>query len=202
MTRPLHIVGIGGTTRADSSSEQALGIALDLAAAAGASTRRFGAVELAQLPMYAPDSVARNAVAEDLVAELRQADGLIIASPGYHGSISGLVKNALDHIEDLREDERPYLADRSVGLITTAYGWQATVTTLAHLRAVVHALRGWATPYGATVNSAQTAFADGTCSDKNVLRQLQTVTDETLRFAGLMVAGRELACVAADPAAA
>lgn len=125
-----------------------------------------------------------------MVAELRRADGVIVASPGYHGSISGLVKNALDHIEDMRDDPRPYLADRSVGLIVTAYGWQAAVTTLAGLRVVVHALRGWVTPYGATINTTQTSFVGGECQDENVDRQLRKIADETLRFAGLMTAGR------------
>ena len=54
MTRPLHVVGLGGTVRTGSSSEQALRIAVARAAAQGASTRVFGGSELAALPMYAP----------------------------------------------------------------------------------------------------------------------------------------------------
>ncbi|MGP6170020.1 NADPH-dependent FMN reductase [Microbacterium sp. A204] len=198
MTRPLHIVGLGGTTRSGSSSEQTLRIALGHAELAGATTRLFGGTELAQLPMYSPDAAASDSIADDLVAELRRADGVIVASPGYHGSISGLVKNALDHIEDLRDDERPYLADRSVGLIVTAYGWQAAVTTLAGLRVVVHALRGWVTPYGATINTTHTTFADGRCDDHNVDRQLRKVAEETMRFAQLMAAGREAEALSSE----
>jgi FMN reductase len=190
LPRPLHVVGIGGTVRAGSSSEQALRIALARAAAAGATTRVFAGAELARLPMYAPDAGDGGPVARDLVAHLRRADGVVIASPGYHGSISGLVKNALDYTEDMRDDALPYLADRSVGLIVTAYGWQAAVTTLTALRAVVHALRGWVTPYGAAVNSLQTGFAEGTCTDPRVVEQLHTVADEVVRFADLVAAGR------------
>ena len=83
-----------------------------------------------------------------MVEAVRAADGLIIASPGYHGSISGLVKNALDGLEDLRDDVRPYLDGRAVGLIVRADGPQAGDSTLAALRAIVHALRGWPTPLG------------------------------------------------------
>lgn len=187
MTRPLHIVGLGGTTREGSSSEQALRIALDHAAEGG-TQRLFGGAELAQLPMYTPGGDG-GPIARELVENLRRADAVIVSSPGYHGSISGLVKNALDYTEDMRDDERPYLADRSVGLIVTAFGWQAAVTTLAGLRVVVHALRGWVTPYGATVNSSQTAFINGHCADEGVVRQLHTVADETRRFADLMRAG-------------
>ena len=185
MTRLLHVVGLGGTVRTGSSSEQALRIAVAEAAVQGATTRVFTGAELERLPMYAPEAGDGGPMARELVDHLRQADGVIIASPGYHGSMSGLVKNALDYTEDMREDRLPYLTDRSVGLVVTAYGWQAAVTTLDALRAVVHALRGWVTPYGAAVNSLQTQFTDGVCSEPQVAEQLHTVADEVVRFAEL-----------------
>lgn len=154
---------------------------LDRAEACGATTRMFGGAELARLPMYTPDG-DRNPTAAALAGHLRRADGVIISSPGYHGSMSGLVKNALDYVEDLREDRLPYLTDRPVGVVVAAHGWQAGVTTLSALRAVVHALRGWVTPYGAVVNSAETRFADGTCDPPGVAGQLQLVADEVMRF--------------------
>ncbi len=64
-----------------------------------------------------------------------------MGSPGYHGAISGLVKNALDYIEDLREDPRVYLDSTPWGCISCVYGWQAAVGTLAQLRSIGHALR-------------------------------------------------------------
>jgi len=60
------------------------------------------------------------------------------------------VKNVLDLLEDTAQDaERPYLTDMPVGLIVTAYGWQATGSTIAALRAIVHAFRAWPTPFAA-----------------------------------------------------
>ena len=67
---------------------------------------------LLQLPLYQPENPERSEGARLLVAELALADGIIIGSPGYHGSISGLVKNALDYAEDLRTDARPYFSGR------------------------------------------------------------------------------------------
>lgn len=188
----LHVVGLGGTVRPGSSSEQALRIAVRRAEAHGATSRVFAGEELARLPMYAPGAGDAGPVARELVAELRRADGVVVASPGYHGSISGLVKNALDYTEEMRDDALPYLADRSVGLVVTAYGWQASVTTLSALRSIVHALRGWVTPYGAAINSMQCAFDGGACADARVTDQLHTVADEVVRFADLM-AGRRAA---------
>jgi FMN reductase len=196
----LHVVGLGGTVRPGSSSEQALRIAVARAEALGATSRVFAGAELAQLPMYSPEAGDGGPVARELVDELRRADGVIVTSPGYHGSISGLVKNALDYTEDMRADPLPYLADRSVGLIVTAYGWQASVTTLSALRAIVHALRGWVTPYGAAVNSLQTRFAEGVCGEPAVVDQLHTVADEVVRFAELVAARRGVVLSAPRPA--
>src|SRR6185312_15683816 len=61
------------------------------------------------LPMYAPHELERTPKALELVSALREADAVVVGSPGYHGAVSGLVKNALDYIEDLREDPRVYL---------------------------------------------------------------------------------------------
>lgn len=55
-------------------------------------------------------------------------------------------------MEDLREDRRPYLDGRAVGCIVVADGWQAGGSTLSALRSIVHALRGWPTPFGAVLN--------------------------------------------------
>src|SRR3712207_3573674 len=93
-----YIIGLGGTTRAGSSTEKALRFSLRVAEDHGARTFGFYGPELAELPMYAPERPARTEGAEKFVEELRQADGIIVASPGYHGSVSGLVKNALDYV--------------------------------------------------------------------------------------------------------
>ena len=115
---------------------------------------------------------------------VRQADRLIVASPGYHGGVSGLVKNALDLLEDLRDDERQYLDGRAVGCIVTAAGWQASVTTLEALRAIVHALRGWPTPFGATLSTSEAIFdAAGGCKDQKIFDALSVVGWQVVEFA-------------------
>ena len=172
------MVGIGGTTRPDSSTDRSLREALRAAEDGGAETVCFAGAELAGLPLFSPSDPDRTAEATELIEAVRVADGLIVASPGYHASISGMVKNALDYLEDLREDERPYLSGRGVGCIATGAGWQATVSTLSAIRAIVHALRGWPTPLGAAINTAP----GGTDSDRARF-QLGTVGSEVVEFA-------------------
>jgi len=149
-----YVVAIGGTQRPGSSSEKALEAVLDDVRAAGAETRLFNGASLAKLPLFDPSITDRTPEESEFVEEVRRADAVVIATPGYHAGISGLVKNALDLLEDLRTDERPYLDGRPVGCIVTAGGWQGAGVTLSSLRDIVHALRGWPTPVGLTINSA------------------------------------------------
>jgi FMN reductase len=177
------IVGLGGTVRAASSSERALKKALEAAEAAGARTQLFDGPFLAGLPIYNPAEPDGVACGEFLKA-VSECDGVIVSSPGYHGSISGLVKNALDTLEGLREDKRPYFDGRAVGLIVAAEGWQATASTLAALRAIIHAMRGWPTPLGATLNSAGGLFDEaGAFKDARDGWQVSTVAQQVVDFA-------------------
>lgn len=183
--RPL-IVGIGGTIGATSSTERALRLALEAVEREGHATRMFGGADMARLPLYDPRATSRTEDERAFVDAVRAASGVIIASPGYHGSISGVVKNALDLLEETARDPRPYLADVPVGLIATAYGWQATGSTIAALRSIVHALRGWPTPFAAAINSQLTQFGeDGAVSDPAVAEQLAMVGRQVARFAPL-----------------
>src|SRR5579862_4075858 len=100
--RPL-IVGIGGTTRPGASPEKAVKYALALAGEQGADVELFDGAAI-NLPMYAPESPIRSENARELIAALRRANGVILSTPCYHGSVSGLVKNALDYTEDMSKD--------------------------------------------------------------------------------------------------
>jgi FMN reductase len=179
----INVLGIGGSLRDGSQSERALRIALQGAAEAGAVTRAITGPELV-LPFYDSALEERSAEATRLVEAIRKADGLVIVSPGYHGALSGLVKNALDYVEDLRPDRRPYLDGRGVGLVAVAYGWQAAVTTLDQLRTIAHALRGWPTPLGGAVNSAEVKFDEaGGASDERTVNTLRTIGRQIVEFA-------------------
>jgi FMN reductase len=177
-----YVVAVGGALRPGSSTEKAMRVALAAAERAGARTKLISGDAL-NLPMYQPDNFERSDLARALVSELRLADGIILGSPGYHGSISGFVKNALDYAEDLRADPRPYFTGRAVGCIATAGGWPGAVHTLGALRDIVHALRGWPTPMGAAINTSEKAFdADGKCISPKVAETLEMIAMEVVGF--------------------
>ena len=182
MTGPL-IVGIGGTPRPGSSTERALILALRQAEAGGARTKLFGGEFLERLPHFNPGPAGPSAQQAELAEAVRDADGIILATPGYHGSLSGVVKNALDTLELTRADERPYFHGLPVGIIITADGAQAGGTTLMAVRGIIHAMRGWPTPYGAALNAANLFDAAGECREVRDAGQIATVADQVMEFA-------------------
>jgi FMN reductase len=180
--RPL-VVGLGGTLRENSSTERAVRHCLESVEREGGRIRMFAGPDL-DLPMYAPHQLERTPKALELVGALRDADAVVVGSPGYHGAVSGLVKNALDYIEDLREDARVYLDDTPWGCISCAYGWQAAVGTLGQLRSIGHALRAWPTPLGVAINSADRIWDEaGELVDEPVRNQLDMLAGQVLTFA-------------------
>lgn len=183
-----RIVAIGGTVSTGSTTELALRTAMASAVAQGAEVQLFGGAYLAALPHYRSTAHA-GAEGSELVEAVRQADGLLLAAPGYHGTISGLVKNALDYLEDLSKDARPYLDGRAVGLVATAYGDQATMSTMQTLRSIVHALRGWPTPMGATIRTFPGLYSvDGECLDDRARLQLELVGQQVVQGATSLAA--------------
>jgi FMN reductase len=181
--RPVRVLGIGGSTRVSSSAERSLTFAAEGARHAGAEVELFVGRRL-MFPIFDTETKERTDDVREFLAAVRRADALIISAPGYHGAVSGMIKNALDYLEDLRQDPSAYLDGMAVGCIAVASGWQAAGSTLQSLRMVVHALRGWPTPFGAAINSSAIVFgADGRPDDEPSALQLRMVGEQVVEFA-------------------
>jgi FMN reductase len=189
VTRPLRIVGLGGSLASVSRSRAALTLALAGAGEAGADTELLDLRAL-DLPMYSPDLEPGPAAAR-LIDAGYAADGMLWASPMYQGTISGAFKNALDWLHELGAREPPFLHDKVIGLISAAGGTQGLQATIT-MEFAVRALRGWAVPYVVPVASAFRVFdGDGTVRDPGVEAQLRTLGIEVVRVAELF-AGDDL----------
>ena len=175
--KKLHIVGIGGTLREGSTSLLALEEALRAAEEAGATTELLDLREL-DLPLYEPgkplEEYGENV--KELVEAMRRADALLWSTAAYHGTLAGVTKNALDFAQFLSRDERPYLQDRIVGLISTAGGGMAAVNAIGAMVNVVHALRGVAAPLSVPLTQSWTAFdEEGNIRNEGVAGWLESL---------------------------
>lgn len=179
------IVGLGGSSRPESATQRALTAVMRMASQAGAETVVLGPAEL-DLPPYPPDRrVERVPAAHRLLSEVSRADGLVLASPDYHGGVSGLLKNALDYLHDLSGLPRPCLEARAVGLLVCFERPDTAGSTLTALRSIVHALGGWPTPLGITLNSLDAGAIDsfGNLNDPVMAERFGALTDQIMGFA-------------------
>ena len=170
----VKIVGIGGSLRAASYSQQALRIAAQRIEALG------GEVEILDLrEMTLPFCDGSKAYADypdvkRLQDTVRQADGLILATPEYHGSVSGVIKNALDLMSF---DE---LSDKVTGLISVL-GGQPNSNALNDLRIIMRWVHGWVIPEQIAIGQAWQAF------DENGQLVDQKLSERFDRFAGSLL---------------
>lgn len=153
MTQPKPLlVGLGGTLRQKSRSRAALQAALAYAATKGAETELLDLRAL-NLPMYAPDfaitdySPEYHAGLQHFIDTARRANLFVWATPCYHGTIAGVFKNALDHLELLCDDPQPYLTGKAVGLITINDSLPFEAMANA-----VYELRAWLAPARTTLS--------------------------------------------------
>ncbi|HEX2728864.1 MAG TPA: NAD(P)H-dependent oxidoreductase, partial [Rubrobacteraceae bacterium] len=118
------------------------------------------------------------------VEEIRDADALIVSTGAYHGTLAGVTKNALDYIQFLSRDERPYLDGRVVGLISTAGGDQAAANANAAMVHAVHALRGIVAPLMVTIPKSWQRSEGGEITDNAYNARLGQLGALVVDFAG------------------
>ena len=180
MSEKVRIVGICGSLRKESYTRMALAVALRGAAERGAETKlidlrdyQLGFCNGGDEADY-PKDVAR------LREEVRNAQGIILATPEYHGGYSGVLKNALD-LMGFDEFE-----GKMIGLVGVSGGGMGAFGALSALRSVGRALHAWVVPEQAAVANVDEVFDEkGNCRDERIEKRLKAVGQQVAKFAGL-----------------
>ncbi|OUL19034.1 NADPH-dependent FMN reductase [Nostoc sp. RF31YmG] len=179
----VKIVGIGGSLRPNSYTQIALQLAAQRVEALGAEVEILDLRQL-QLPFcnggkeypdYPDVQRLRNIVAH--------ADGLILATPEYHGGVSGVLKNTLD----LLSFEE--LSDKVTGLISVL-GGQSNSNALNELRLIIRWVHGWVIPEQIAIGQAWGAFnPEGKLLDEKLSQRFdqfaQSLVDNTRKLRGV-----------------
>ena len=179
--RPVRILGIGGTTSEKSWSLVPLEAALERARERGCEVVEATVYEL-DLPLFRtdwrledyPPSLAW------LLDEVRRADGLIICSPTYHGTISGAIKNVLDTLIFLGWDQPPYLGGKPVGIM--AYGGMTAMGVLQALTSCVRGLKGITIPTHVAVPEKAVDREQVAITDERLNERIDLMVDELISF--------------------
>jgi FMN reductase len=174
---------LGGSLREHSVTRAALQAAANIAHDKGFEIDMLDVREL-NLPMYLPDTNSPDEYEQPhqdnirrFLTSCRRADAMIWASPTYHGTMSGVIKNALDFVELLSKDPRPYLHQMPVGLIAVNDS-----VTFSSMMNAVYELRAWLAP--TTVLLRRDCFDAElkTLLDERTQRRLSRLVDNLLFF--------------------
>ena len=140
----IKILGVGSSMRQGSFSTEALKIALDFAKQNDAQTRLLD-LSQTQLPMlYSKDQKTKEI--QKATDDVKWADAFILATPDYHGSMSGSMKNFLDYFWS-------EFTGKLFGYICASH--EKGLTVMDQMRTVVRQCYGWSMPYGLSVNSKE-----------------------------------------------
>jgi FMN reductase len=179
----MKIVGIAGSLRKNSASGQALQLAAQRVAALGVEVETLDLRSL-DLPFCnGDDDYPDYPDVQRLRDAFRQADGIILATPEYHGSMSGVLKNALD-LMGFEE-----LSGKVAGLISVL-GGQANSNALNDLRVVMRWVHGWTIPEQIAIGQAWKAFnAEGKLLDEKLSERFdrfaESLVEATRKIRGI-----------------
>ena len=176
----LRIAGISGSLRAGSYTRRAVEIALEGAAETGAETRL---IDLRDYNLVFRDGKDDTGYPDDvfrLRSEVKQAEGVILGTPEYHGSFSGVLKNALD-LMGFDEFE-----GKMIGLVGVSGGRMGAFDALNSLRNIGRALHAWVIPEQTSVPEAWKVFSeDGKIADPQLEQRLKEIGRQVARFSRL-----------------
>lgn len=176
MSSPKVLV-VCGSSRDDGRLEQLTAVAGDAARLAGAQIEQLHLKQM-QLPVMVWGD-AKQGLRED-VARIRElaawADGFIIGTPEYHGSMSGALKNWFDYLYN-------ELAGKFAGVVATTGGGTGDMSITA-VKNCFQWCHGFVLPFHAAATSA--AFTDDQLSDAKVIDRVRRVGYDVVRFAPLV----------------
>ncbi|HAC09282.1 MAG TPA: NADPH-dependent FMN reductase [Phycisphaerales bacterium] len=188
-----RILGIAGSTRQDSLNRRLVHVALSGAESTGAEIEHLDLREL-EIPLYdeieegnhgMPDGVRR------LRETLKRSHGIVIASPEYNGSMTAVLKNAIDWTTrpDPESPEDPPLVawrGKVAGLLSTSPGGLGGIRGLVHIRAVLSHVGSHVVPQEAAIPFGHGAFHD----DGSILDEKRHALVESVGHAVATLAAR------------
>jgi NAD(P)H-dependent FMN reductase len=164
------ILAFAGSTRTDSYNKKLVKVAMRGAEAAGAQVTFLDLRDL-NLPLYDGDLEASDGLpsgARKLKDLLLANDGIMISSPEYNSSISGVLKNAIDWASRPVSGQRPLgeFKGKIAVLMSASPGPSGGLRGLVPVRSLLGNMGVIVLPEQVTVSTAHEAFnPDGTMKD-------------------------------------
>lgn len=172
------ILGIAGSLRVNSNSTRGLKLVLQTA-----STKYFAEtsiVDLRQevLPIFDPSNRSEaDQVVMDVTRKIVMADGYLLASPDYHGSMSGAIKNLLDYY--WKE-----FAGKTFGYIVASH--EKGLTVMDQMRTAVRQCYAWSLPYGVSIHGDHDFNNKGEIANNSLILRLEMLARDLVVYSKLL----------------
>jgi NAD(P)H-dependent FMN reductase len=176
----IKLLGVATSLREDSHSTHALKILLEVAANKYGAKARLLELRKTKLPLYNP-SIESTEITNGSILEVTEAviwaDAFVLASPDYHGSMSGTMKNFLDYF--WKE-----FAGKTFGYLCTSH--EKGLTVMDQMRTAVRQCYGWSMPYGVSVNGERDFNAKGEINNTILARRLNMLARDLVVYGRLI----------------
>ncbi|WP_276352743.1 NADPH-dependent FMN reductase [Cohnella caldifontis] len=171
----MKIAIIAGSNRRESASTKMARYIGDRLSSLGHEPNLFDLREK-PVPLYDPDADAEPDTARELARMVEESDAVVLATPEYHGSVSGVLKNALDYLGADQFDGKMVLS-------VSAAGGAVGVSSLTQLQVIVRNLHGINCPEWVSVGGDQRRFDEfGRPADERMRIRVDNVLGTFLRM--------------------
>jgi NAD(P)H-dependent FMN reductase len=180
----INILGVAGSMRQESYSTLGLKMVLEEAKKYGSELHLLDLRDI-NLPLYDPGAPSSNDpsfnnssnVLEKITTALKWADALVLASPDYHGSMSGTLKNFLDYFwEDF--------AGKTFGYIIASH--EKGLTVADQMRTAVRQCYGWSMPYNISINGEKDFDSEGNLVNSALIKRIKMLARDLVTYGALI----------------
>lgn len=182
--RTINVLGVAGSMRQDSYSTLGLRMVLEEAKKYYSESYLLELRDIS-LPLYDPSGPSSNDpsfnnsnnVLEKITTALKWADALVLASPDYHGSMSGTLKNFLDYFwEDF--------AGKTFGYIVASH--EKGLTVADQMRTAVRQCYGWSMPYNISINGEKDFDSKGNLVNSALVKRIKMLARDLVTYGALI----------------
>ena len=172
----LKVLGVGSSMRRDSFSTETLKIILNKVNKNGGDTRLLNLYSN-PLPMYTAEYNEKLSGIKHAVELVNWADAIVLATPDYHGSMAGSLKNFLDYFW-------AEFAGKTFGYLCSSH--EKGLTVMDQMRTAIRQCYGWSLPYGISINSNQDFNTDREIINVQLLGRLESFARDLVVYGSLI----------------
>jgi NAD(P)H-dependent FMN reductase len=173
----LKVLGVGSSMRKRSFGTKALKIVLERMEKLEAETHLLD-LRRVKMPTFNPNSSMQSGNRlKEITGEVNWADVFILTTPDYHGSMSGPMKNFLDHYWQ-------EFAGKTFGYICASH--EKGLSVMDQMRTAVRQCYGWSLPYGISVNGEEDFNEAGEIANSLLTKRLRMLARDLIIYGELI----------------